>query len=102
MGLVVQNRQDVFFPHQEQLFLADLERFAGPGGEQNPIVHLDLPRAAAAVVEELAVADADHHAEAVLFRGGVGGTMPPAVRSSLYSRRTTTRSPRGCSFRSVF
>src|SRR5438132_9402645 len=28
--------------------------------------------------------------------------MPPAVRSSLDSRRTTTRSPRGCSFRSVF
>ena len=39
--------QDVFFAHQQQFVVAELERVAGVGAEQHPVADLDLQRRAA-------------------------------------------------------
>ena len=53
--LALDHRQNVVFAHQQQFFVADLERLAGVAGEEHAVADLDLQLAARAVVEQLAV-----------------------------------------------
>src|SRR5687767_8299705 len=66
------DREDVVFLHEQQLVAVDLKILAGPGGEDHAIAGLHLQLAAGAVIEQLAVADADHHAALRLLFGSVG------------------------------
>src|SRR5436190_3747995 len=70
--LVVQNCEDVFLTHEQQLVVGNLEGLAGPGGEQHAVADSDLQLAASSVVEQLAVADRLDHATGGLLFGRVG------------------------------
>src|SRR5215471_16431199 len=69
--LVVQDGEDVFLAHQQQLFVADLECLAGPRAKEHSLANLYLKLAAAAVVQQLAVADGFDNAAGRLLLGAV-------------------------------
>ena len=91
------DRQNVFFAHQQQVAVAELELLAGIGGEQHAVAGLDLQGGPLAVLSRPALADADHLAAGGLVLGGVGQDDAAGRTASDSSRSTTTRSPSGWS-----
>src|SRR5262249_43623071 len=69
---LVDHRENVVLGHDEVLFAVDSDFIAGVGGEQDAVAFLDLELGAAAVFEQLAVAEAEHLALLGLFLGRVG------------------------------
>src|SRR5262245_44739524 len=69
---LIDDGEDVVFGHDEQFVAIDVDFVAGVRGEQNAVAFLDLERGSLAIVQELAVADAQDFALPRLFLGGVG------------------------------
>ena len=95
--LAFNHGQNVFLAHQQQFLVADLELLAGVAGEQHAVAGLHLQRLARAVVEQLAVADANRpcRAPACSWPCRAARCRRPFCDSDS-SRSTTTRSPSGC------
>ena len=87
--------RNVVFSHQQHVVIVDLERLARIAAEDDAIADFDLHLATGAVIQQLAVADAEHDSASRLVFVLSGSTMPPAVVPSDCSRSTTTRSPSG-------
>src|SRR5262249_40073048 len=66
------DREDVLLGHDQQVLAVHAALVAGVGGEQPPVALLDLQRGTPAVLQQLAVADAQHFALLGLLLGGVG------------------------------
>src|SRR5690348_2436133 len=69
---LLDDRNEVFFAHDEQFLAIDLDLGAGILAEQHGVAGLDRHRADLAVVEDLAGTDGDDLALDRLFGSGVG------------------------------
>ena len=74
----MQNAEDFFFPHNEEIFAIDLDFRPGILSEQNMVAGFHVQRENFAFVVRLAFADGDDFALLRLFFGGVGDNDAPA------------------------
>jgi len=92
---------DVGFLHDQVFLTIDLDLGAGPLAEQDAVAGLDVERDQLARLVAGTGTDGDDLAFLGLLLAVSGMMMPPAVRSSDSTRRTTTRSWRGRNFMGV-
>ena len=70
--LLVQNAENFFFSHNEEIFAIDFDFRSGIFSEQNMIAGLDVQGENFAFIVRLAFTDGDNFAFLGLFLGGVG------------------------------
>jgi hypothetical protein len=76
--LLVQNSENFFFPHNEEIFTIDFDFRSGIFSEQNMIAGLDVQGENFAFIVRLAFADGDNFAFLGLFFCGVGNNNATA------------------------
>jgi len=70
--LLVQNSENFFFPHNEEILAIDLNFRSGILSKQNMVTGFDVQREHFAFIVRLAFTDGDNFAFLRLFLGGVG------------------------------
>ena len=84
-ALLLEDAEDFFFAHDEELIAVELDLGAGVLAEEDAVASLDIEREDLAFVVGLALTDGDHFALLRLFLGGVRDDDATTLRLALFN-----------------